>query len=136
MSSVHEILEELSFMDINNESSFGDSDRKSNWDNHHHHHDEYGVRVAVGGVEICLPPIDEDIPIVDVDVEGAAVDDSVADLDFIDEGISDEISNTPREMVYRESFFNLSRTTDPQSQLYCYTFSWRCILQSMWNVYV
>ncbi|KAG5869209.1 hypothetical protein JTB14_006533 [Gonioctena quinquepunctata] len=85
--------------------------------------DEYGVRVAVGGVEIYPPPIDEDIPVVDKDVEGAAVDDAVADLHFIDEGISDKIPNTPREMVYRESFFNLSRTTDPQSQLYCYTSS-------------
>ncbi|KAG5876794.1 hypothetical protein JTB14_014124 [Gonioctena quinquepunctata] len=85
--------------------------------------DEYDVRVAVGGVEILPPPIDEDIPAVDVDVEGAAVDDLDADLDFIDEGISDEFLNTPREMVYRKSFLNLSRTTDPQSQLYCYTSS-------------
>ncbi|KAG5870065.1 hypothetical protein JTB14_030689 [Gonioctena quinquepunctata] len=91
MSSVHECLEELSVMDINNESRFGDSDTESNWD-------EYGVRVAVSGVEIFPPPIDEDIPVVDVDVGGAAVDDADADLDSVDEGISDEISNRPREI--------------------------------------
>ncbi|KAG5862468.1 hypothetical protein JTB14_002586 [Gonioctena quinquepunctata] len=111
MSPVHEILGELLFMDINIESSFGDSDTESNWDDG----DEYGVRVAVGGVEIFPPPIDEHIPVVDVDVEGAAVDDAVADLDIIDEGIFDKMPNTPREMVYRGNFSNLSRTTDPQS---------------------
>ncbi|KAG5868421.1 hypothetical protein JTB14_029037 [Gonioctena quinquepunctata] len=107
MSSVHEILEDLSFMDINNESSFGNSDTESNWDADGDEYgdadgDEYGVRVAVGGVEIFPPPIDEDIPVVDVDVGGPAVDDADADLDFVDEGISVEIPNTPREMVYRE----------------------------------
>ncbi|KAG5866612.1 hypothetical protein JTB14_035089 [Gonioctena quinquepunctata] len=90
------------------------------------------VRVPVGGVEIFPPPIDEDIPVVYVDVEGAAVDDADADLDFVEEGIFDEIPETPREKLYRESFLNLSRPTDPQSYLYCHTSSF----ELMWNVYV
>ncbi|KAG5867693.1 hypothetical protein JTB14_026875 [Gonioctena quinquepunctata] len=101
--SVHEILEELSFMDINNEFSFGDSDTVSNWDDDG---DEYA----------------------DVDGEGAAnpvadPDDDDVDLDFFDEGISTEYPNAPREMVYRERFYNMSHTTDPQLQLYCYSSS-------------
>ncbi|KAG5861221.1 hypothetical protein JTB14_010359 [Gonioctena quinquepunctata] len=116
MSYVHEILGELSFMGINNESSFGNSDTESNWDDDDV---EYGVRVAVGGG--VPPPIDEDIPVVDVDVEGAAVDNADADLDIVDEEISDEIPNTRRDMVFRASFLNPSRTTDPQSKLYCHT---------------
>ncbi|KAG5874339.1 hypothetical protein JTB14_006543 [Gonioctena quinquepunctata] len=122
MSSRNEILEELSFMDINNESSFGDSDTESNWDDNG---DDYGVRVAVGSVEIFPPPIDGDIPIVDVDDDAVAVgvDNAVADIDSIDEGISNEIPNTPREMVYRERFLHISRPTDPQLYLYCHTSS-------------
>ncbi|KAG5864317.1 hypothetical protein JTB14_026597 [Gonioctena quinquepunctata] len=118
MSSRNEILEELSFMDINNESSFGDSDTESNWDDNG---DDYGVRVAVGSVEIFPPPIDGDIPIVDVDDDAVAVgvDNAVADIDSIDEGISNEIPNTPREMVYRERFLHISRPTDPQLYIIC-----------------
>ncbi|KAG5864352.1 hypothetical protein JTB14_005556 [Gonioctena quinquepunctata] len=119
MSSRNGILEELSFMDINNESSFGDFDTESNWDDG----DDYGVRVAVGGVEIFSPPIDGDIPVVDVDDEGVGVDDADADIDSVDEGISNEIPNTPREMVYRERFLNILRPTDPQLYLYCHTSS-------------
>ncbi|KAG5865813.1 hypothetical protein JTB14_037985 [Gonioctena quinquepunctata] len=105
--SIDEILEELSFMDINDDNSFGDFDTESNRDDNG---DEYDVSVAVGGIGIFPPSIIDkvqDILAFDVEVAGVAEPEIQLVDDDVDEGIFQSPSAS-EGMVCRECDYNIS----------------------------